>query len=195
MRVKRKRWAVIDVREPTTTGARPSLWDRYFGVFACGIILISIFARTFDCSLMPLSCKDVFITRSYSGLHSDAQGSRAWAARSHAKYGLGYTKGYRTLALGDPPPVQAQRDVSHLPAETWIAALGMKLFAPHDWSVSLVDMILSVPAAKAVRKRLCAAGRPAAGAVFALGLFGPGGSHPFPASLGLESPSNPRVVS
>lgn len=146
MQVRRKRRPAIDGSEPSTVDARRSLWDRYFGVFACGIILISVSTRAFDYSLVPLSYKGVFIARPYCGLRSDAIAGTAWAARSHVKYGLSYTRGYRTLALGGPPAAQPLRDIGHLPAETWITALGMKLFGTHDWSLPSLDAILSIPA-------------------------------------------------
>lgn len=145
MQVRRKRRPAIDGSEATAVGARRSLWDRHFWAFACGIVLISVFTHAFDYSLVPLSCKGVFITRPYCGLHSDAIACTARAARSHAKYGLSYTNGYRTLALGDPPGAQPQRDIGQLPAETWITALGMKLFGAHDWSLPLLDAILPIP--------------------------------------------------
>ena len=99
------------------------LCERYFWILAFGIILISILTSVFDFSLMPPSPTSagatpayaekrwggLFITRPYYGLHSWASANRAWAARSHVKYGLGYTKGYRTLAVGDPPPAHPQR--------------------------------------------------------------------------------------
>ena len=58
----------------------------------------------------PVVKKNVqlFVTRPYYGLHSWGSANRAWAARSHVNYGLGYTKGYRTLVVGDPPPAHPQ---------------------------------------------------------------------------------------
>ncbi len=49
------------------------------------------------------------ITRPFTGLHSWAQASGAWAARSHARYGLGYTKGVSTFAVGQPPTENPKR--------------------------------------------------------------------------------------
>jgi len=77
---------------------------------------------------MPPSYRGLFITRPYYGLHSWHNANRAWAARSHVNYGLGYTKGYRTPAVGDPPPAHPQRYVSHPSLETLITAFGMLLF-------------------------------------------------------------------
>lgn len=83
---------------------QPGLYERHFRKFAFGLIFIWILTRVFDFSLMPPSYQGLFITRPYYGLHSWANANRAWAARSHVKYGLGYTRGYRTLVVGDPPP-------------------------------------------------------------------------------------------
>jgi len=146
MQVKRKRRRTIGDGEPITIEKKRSLWDRDFWALVCGIILVSVFTRTFDYSLVPMSYKGLFITRPYYGLHSDTTAAAAWAARSHVKYGFGYTKGYRTLVVGDPPPARPQRDVGQPPLGTWITALGMRLFGTQEGSIRLFDMILSVPA-------------------------------------------------
>ena len=84
---------------------RPGPYERYFWIFAFGVILISILTCVFDFSLKPPSPASagasspprrrggLFITRPYYGLHSWGSANRAWNARSHVKYGLGYTKG------------------------------------------------------------------------------------------------------
>ncbi|MBN1806484.1 MAG: hypothetical protein JW837_14645 [Sedimentisphaerales bacterium] len=102
------------------TDKQSSFYEKHFWKFIIVIILISIFLRVFDFSLKPVSYKDLFINRPFCGLHSWAGANRAWAARSHVKYGLGYTRGYHTLAVGDPPPVHPQRYVSHPAFETLI---------------------------------------------------------------------------
>jgi len=124
---------------------KPGLHERHFWILAFGVILISIFTRVFDFSLMPLSYKGLFITRPYYGLHSWGSANRAWNARSHVKYGLGYTKGYRTLVVGDPPPAHPQRYVSHPSLKTLINAFGMLLLGSQEWQVRLFDLILSIP--------------------------------------------------
>jgi hypothetical protein len=87
----------------------------------------------------------VQITQTFCGLHSWDLASRAWAARSHVKYGLGYTKGLRTLVVGDPPPAHPQYYVDHPPLESWIWALGMLALGTHDWSVRLIEVLISLP--------------------------------------------------
>jgi len=92
-------------KRPIKADKQPGLCEKHFWIFAFSVILISILTRVFDFSLKPTSYKGLFINRPYYGLHSWANANRAWAARNHVKYGLGYTKGYHTLAVGDPPPV------------------------------------------------------------------------------------------
>jgi len=130
----------------TKTDKWPVLCERHFWVFAFGIIIVSIVTRVFDFSLMPPSYQGLFITRPYYGLHSWENANRAWAARSHVKYGLGYTRGYRTLVVGDPPPAHPRRYVSHPSLETLITALGMLLFGTGEWAIRLFDLIISIPA-------------------------------------------------
>ncbi len=134
-----RRYHVVVKSRPAETEGRPGLCGgrsfgsaqdgcRHFWLLAAGVVLVSILTRTFDFSLSPLSYHGLFITRPYYGLHSWASANHAWAARSHLKYGLGYTKGYHTPAVGYPPPANPQRYVSHPPLPTLIAAFGMLLF-------------------------------------------------------------------
>ena len=111
-----RRYQVIINNKPTREDAknglcdkRPALCERGFWVLACGVILISIIIRIFDFSLWPPAYKGLYITQPYTGLHSRHFATQAWAARSHVKYVLGYTKGYRTLVVGEPPSEQPLR--------------------------------------------------------------------------------------
>ena len=143
-RIIRRRRAAKNSR-PIKADKQPSLCEKHFWIFAFGVILILILTRVFDFSLKPTSYNGLFINRPYYGLHSWATANRAWAARNHIKYGLGYTKGYHTLAVGDPPPAHPQRYVSHPSLVTLITAFGMLLFGTEEWQVRLFDLILSVP--------------------------------------------------
>ncbi|MFC1780811.1 ArnT family glycosyltransferase [Planctomycetota bacterium] len=124
---------------------RPDFCQKYFRLMVLGIILVSTFTRAFDFTLIKPSYKGLYITQPYIGLHSWHYASQSWAARSHVKYGLGYTKGYRTLVVGDPPPEYPLRYVSHPPLETLVTAAGMLLLGTELWQVRLFDLILSVP--------------------------------------------------
>ena len=133
------------LNRPTKADKQSGLCEKYFRIFAFGVILISILTHVFDFSLKPASYKGLLINRPYSGLHSRANANRAWAARNHVKYGLGYTRGYHTLAVGNPPPAHPQRYVSHPSLMTLITAFGMLLFGTEEWQIRLFDLILSVP--------------------------------------------------
>jgi len=136
-RRKISRYRVI-INKSAKPDKRPGLCERYFRIFASGVICIWILTRVFDFSLMPPSYRGLFITRPFYGLHSWDNAHMAWAARSHVKYGLGYTKGYRTLVVGDPPPAHPQRYVSHPSLETLITALGMLLLGTEEWSIPAI---------------------------------------------------------
>ncbi len=123
----------------------PSVFERHFWAFACGVVFVWVFIRVFDFPLLPPAYKGLVMTQPFYGLHSWDLANRAWAARSHLKYGLGYTKGLRTLAVGDPPPLIPEYYVSHPPLETWILALGMLVFGTQDWSVRLFELVFSIP--------------------------------------------------
>jgi len=102
-RIIRRPRVAINI-EPIKADKQPGLCEKHFWIFAFGVILILILTSVFDFSFKPASYKGLFINRPYYGLHSWATANRAWAARNHVKYGLGYTKGYHTLAVGDPSP-------------------------------------------------------------------------------------------
>jgi hypothetical protein len=122
----RRRHVVKKIR-PIKADRRPglSLCEKYFRIFAFGVILISILTQVFDFSLKPASYEGLFITRPFCGLHSWAAVDRAWAATNHLNYGLGYTKGLYTLAVGNPPPAHPRRCVSHPSLTTLIPVFGM----------------------------------------------------------------------
>ncbi|MDD5064772.1 MAG: hypothetical protein PHQ35_08465 [Phycisphaerae bacterium] len=91
--------------------------------FCAGLIIIlfvSIIARD--------------IARPFYGLHSWAQASGAWAARSHVRYGLSYTKGISTWAVGYPPKAAPQRYWDHPQLNVLIAAGCMEIFGINEWA-------------------------------------------------------------
>ncbi len=86
------------------------------------------------------------ITRPFTGLHSWAQASGAWAARSHAKYGLGYTKGVSTFAVGQPPTETPKRYWDHPQLAGLLSGLAMKIFGINEWSSRLMGLFINVSA-------------------------------------------------
>ncbi len=86
------------------------------------------------------------INRPFCGLHSWAQASGAWAARSHVKYGLDYTKGVSTWAVGMPPVENPTRYWDHPQLNVLIAAGFMKTFGISEWGLRLMGVLVAVPA-------------------------------------------------
>jgi len=129
----------------TVSAQTLGFWERRFRLLACGVVLISVITRVFDFSIAPPGYNGLAIGEPFCGLHSWDLADRAWAARSHVKYGLGYTKGLRTLVVGDPPPAHPEYYVSHPPLETWILAAGMLVLGTEDWSVRLFEVVFAIP--------------------------------------------------
>ena len=123
----------------------PGLSERRFWILAVGVVVISVLTQTFDFSLTPPAYRGLFITRPYCGLHDWHFSHLAWDARSHVKYGLGYTQGYCTAAVGDPPSANPLRYVSHPALDTLIIGFGMLILGTEEWEVRLFDLILSIP--------------------------------------------------
>ena len=94
------------------------------------ILLVSILARD--------------ITRPFYGLHSWADASGAWAARSHVKYGLSYTKGASTWAVGNPPAQNPKRYMDHPQLAVLFLALFMRIFGVTETSYQLLNLFMSI---------------------------------------------------
>ncbi len=84
------------------------------------------------------------ITRPFYGLHSWGQASGAWVARSHVRYGLGYTKGMATWAVGNPPAENPTRYVDHPQLGPLITAAAMAVFGINEWSVRIVGIAVAL---------------------------------------------------
>jgi len=84
------------------------------------------------------------ITRPFYGLHSWAEASGAWAARSHVKYGLGYTRGVSTWAVGDPPAQNPRRYLDHPQLGGLTKAAVMTVLGVSEWSSRVVRVATSV---------------------------------------------------
>jgi len=108
-------------------GLQGNFW--VFGGFVC-ILLVSILGRDMG--------------RPFTGLHSWGEASGAWAARAHLKYGLGYTKGASTWAVGDPPTKTPTRYYDHPQLSVLTLSLFMSVFGVSEWSYRLLNCITSV---------------------------------------------------
>jgi hypothetical protein len=84
------------------------------------------------------------IDRPFYGLHSWGQATGAWVARTHVKYGLGYTKGLSTWAVGDPPPAHPKRYVDHPQLGGLLAWAAGCIFGIHEWTWRLINLITSI---------------------------------------------------
>jgi len=84
------------------------------------------------------------ITRPFTGLHSWAQASGAWVTRSHVKYGLEYTKGVSTWAVGQPPVENPKRYWDHPQLSGLIASVFMRVFGINEWSSRIVSIIVAI---------------------------------------------------
>lgn len=93
----------------------------------CGLLLIL---------LVTSMSRD--ITRPFYGLHSWGESHAYWNARAHINYGLGYTKGFLTKAVGDPPIENPKRYLNHPQLPTLLNVPFVALFGFHEWSLRAV---------------------------------------------------------
>jgi hypothetical protein len=100
----------------------------------CAAMIIMF--MTFNCA------RDV--ARPFSGLHSWAQASGAWAARSHAKYGFGYTHGLSTWAVGNPPKANPDRYLDHPQLGGISNGIIAKIFGAKEYTFRVVNLITNV---------------------------------------------------
>jgi hypothetical protein len=110
---------------------KPQRYDKFW--LAAGILAVL---------LAVVLARD--ITRPFTGLHSWAQASGACVSRAHARYGLGYTKGVSTWAVGEPPPKQPKRYWDHPQLSGLLGGLEMKIFGINEWSRRLVGVFSGV---------------------------------------------------
>ncbi len=111
-RGKTRRQRVVKDHDGTTPEETPSVFERRFWLFVAGVILVSMITCVFDFTLVPPIYNTIQVTQPFCGLHSWHEADRAWAARNHVKYGLAYTKGFRTLMVADPPRSDRPRGCS-----------------------------------------------------------------------------------
>ena len=94
------------------------------------VLLASVLARDID--------------RPLNGLHSWAEAHGYWLARVHLKYGLGYTKGLNTWAVGDPPTEDPKRYLDHPHLNTLLNVPVMYVLGIHNWSLRLANLVATV---------------------------------------------------
>ena len=84
------------------------------------------------------------IDRPFYNLHSWADASGSWAARSHAKYGIRYTKGMTTWAVGNPPTENPKRYIDHPQLFMITSSVFMKIFGYHEYTHRIIRIMASI---------------------------------------------------
>ena len=77
------------------------------------------------------------LNRPICGLHSWAEAHSSWFGRVQLKYGIGYTEGLKTWAVGDPPKEDPTRYLDHPQLPTLVNATGMYIFGWRDLDKAL----------------------------------------------------------
>jgi hypothetical protein len=86
------------------------------------------------------------INRPFYGLHSWAEASTTWVSRAHVKYGLSYTKGVTTWAVGDPPPKNPSRYWDHPQLSCLTLSFLMRIIGTDESAVRIYKAMLAVVA-------------------------------------------------
>jgi 4-amino-4-deoxy-L-arabinose transferase-like glycosyltransferase len=86
------------------------------------------------------------IGRPFSGLHSWGEAHNAWVAKSHVKYGLGYTRGFDTFAVGVPPAEEPARYLDHPQLFTLVNASVMAVLGINTWSLRVANIAATAAA-------------------------------------------------
>ncbi|MFC1694923.1 ArnT family glycosyltransferase [Pseudomonadota bacterium] len=84
------------------------------------------------------------ITEPFYGLHSWAQAHLSWLARSHVNYGLQYTNGLYTWAVGMPPPESPAHYLDHPQLPSLLNAVSLYVFGVNDWAQRLGTLLVSI---------------------------------------------------
>ncbi len=94
------------------------------------VLLVSIMARD--------------ITRPFYGLHSWGEAHLPWFARAHLNYGLRYTKGLNTWAVGNPPTENPRHYLDHPKLRPLLNTAFMAFFGVNEWSRRLVLILVDI---------------------------------------------------
>jgi hypothetical protein len=81
------------------------------------------------------------ITRPFTGLHSWDQAQDAWCARSFLDYGLRYTKGLTTMAVGNPPPAVPPWYLDHPQLAPLLDAGAMAILGRNEAALRIASLI------------------------------------------------------
>jgi hypothetical protein len=106
--------------------------EKYFWLYAIAICVLMIFVNGQN------------ISKSFTGLHSLGQAHFAWVAKAHIKYGLGYTHGFDTFAVGNPPAKNPIRYLDHPQLTTLCNAAAMKLFGINVSAIRIANLFMTV---------------------------------------------------
>ncbi len=108
------------------------LSNRMFWLLGAGVVLVTLVGSGRE------------ITRPFQGLHSWGRADGARFARAHVVYGLGYTGGVMTEAVGNPPPQPPKRYVNHPQLSSLLLSAHMWAFGPHEWVLRGYWILMSV---------------------------------------------------
>jgi len=86
------------------------------------------------------------ITRPFYGLHSWGEAHGPWKARVHLRYGLGYTKGFMTNAVGNPPTKNPTRYLDHPQLISLLDAAAMAVLGINTWALRATNVAATVVA-------------------------------------------------
>ncbi|MHC4890179.1 MAG: ArnT family glycosyltransferase [Planctomycetota bacterium] len=84
------------------------------------------------------------ITRPFYGLHSWADAHGPWKARVHVRYGLGYTKGLMTNAVGNPPTKNPTRYLDHPQLHGLLNAAAMAVLGVNTWALRATNVAATI---------------------------------------------------
>jgi hypothetical protein len=112
---------------PNQSTKTPNFW---FCAGLLAILLASILSRD--------------ITRPFYGLHSWAEAHGPWKARVHLVYGLRYTKGFMTNAVGELPAKKPTRYLDHPQLHSLLDAGVMAVLGVHTWSLRAVNIVATI---------------------------------------------------
>lgn len=84
------------------------------------------------------------IDRPFYGMHSADLAHNAWLARSHATYGLGYTRGLPTFAVGDPPSAAPSHYLDHPPLYSLLDGGAMAILGVNTWALRVTNILATM---------------------------------------------------